>query len=176
VRNKISSSKLACLCAAVALLLLGCAGTVSERGADDEFSISDDEFVKSIKQEIDYEVTEKDAMEYIDDVRGKVVKWIGNVYEMKENEIQIVGPGEERRYNFFVFRLDHPLPKETRIGDMIQTISGGEAVCVIGRIMDLEDIVLRTQFKVSAPILRGYVISKDNDRDFKNPVWVRHKM
>lgn len=174
MRSNIFPAKLAALFAAMALSILGCAGAVSERGLSE--GIADEEFVKSIQQEIDYEVTEKDAMEFIDDVRGKVVKWMGNVYEIKEDEIQIVGPGEENRSNFFVFHLDNPLPKATHIGDMIQTISVGEAIFVIGRIMDLQDVTLRTQFKVSAPILKGYVISKDNDRNFKNPVWVAKKM
>jgi hypothetical protein len=186
------------LFAAATLLLLACAGAVSDRGAGGQSFMSDEEFVASIRREIDYEVTEKDVLDDIESVRGKVVKWSGNITQIWNEKIHILGRGEEERTNFFEFLLDHPLPRETRIGDVTQTLIVGDAICVVGRIVNLQTVRARSinierifviepnisplspgeigpSYNVTAPILKGYIISKDNDRNFENPVWVGHR-
>jgi hypothetical protein len=184
--------------AAAALLLLACAGAVSERGAGGLSDMSDEQFVASIKQEIDYQVTEKDALDNIGLARGKVVKWNGNITQIWNDRIHVLGRGEEERTNFFEFQLDHPLPRETHIGDVTQTLIVGDAIWVVGRIVNLETVRARSinierisgiqpnisplspgeigpSYNVTAPILKGYIISKDNDRNFENPVWIGHR-
>jgi len=157
------------------MLILGCVGTVTDRDIrDGKLSLSDDEFVESIKKQIDAQVTWQDAIDDFEKVRGKVVKWSGHIANTSDDKIQIGdivyswqlrNPKTAFYGNSFIFLLDHPLPKETGIRDMSQTIIVGDAIFVIGRIIDVENV----------PILEGYVISKKNDRDFAHPVWVGHK-
>lgn len=196
--NEVLQFRVIVLFAAAALLLLACAGAVSERGVGGKSVMSDEEFMASIKREIDYEVTEKDALDDIESVRGKVIKWSGNITQIWNEKIHILGRGEEERTNFFEFLLDHPLPRETRIGDVTQTLIVGDAICVIGRIVNLQTVRARSinierifgiepnisplspgeigpSYNVTAPVLKGYIISKDNDRNFENPVWVGHR-
>jgi hypothetical protein len=162
-------------CLAIATLILGCASTVTDRDAGDEKrSLSDEEFVESIMRQVDHHVTWQDAIDDFEKVRGKVVKWSGHIANISDDKIQIGdvvyswqlrNPKTAHYGNSFIFLLDHPLPRETGIRDMSQTIIVGDAVLVIGRIIDLENV----------PILEGYVISKKNDRYFTNPVWVGNK-
>ena len=187
------------LYAAIALFILGCAGAVSEKGVGDESGISDEEFVASIKRVIDYEVSERDALDDIESVRGKVVKWNGNITQIWNDKIHVLGRGEEEHYNFFELLLDHPLPQEIRIGDRTQTLIVGDPIHVVGRIENVQTVVARSinidrmfgmppnigglshgeigpSYNVTAPILRGYIISRENDRNFENPVWVANNM
>lgn len=167
--------ELAVACLAIATLIFGCAGIVTNRGAGDEkISLSDEEFVASLKEQIDDQVMWQDAIDDFEKVRGKVVKWSGHIANTSYDKIQIGdivyswqlrNPKTAFYGNSYIFLLDHPLPKETGIRDMSQTIIVGDPILVIGRIIDVENV----------PILEGYVISKKNDRDFANPVWVGHK-
>lgn len=161
------------LCAATALLLLGCSGAVYEEGAGD--AVSDEDFVTSIKRQIDYLVTCEDAMEDIDAVRGRVVKWYGDIVRIWDDKIQIQSHGKEEYWNNFILLLDHPLPKESHIGEPIQMVFERDPVYVVGRIMDRKTVLLKTGTEMTVPHLKGFIISKNNDRDFENPVWVRHK-
>lgn len=197
--NGVLQFRIIVLFAAAALFCLTCAVTVPEKEVGiQESGMSDKQFVEAIKQQIDYEVTEKDALDDIESVRGKVVKWSGNITQIWNEKIHILGRGEEERTNFFEFLLDHPLPRETRIGDVTQTLIVGDAIRVVGRIVNLQTIRARSinlerifgiepnvstwspgeigpSYNVTAPILKGYIISKDNDRNFENPVWVGHR-
>ena len=76
---------------AAALLLLACAAAISERGVGGQRAMSDEEFVTSIKRKIDYGVTEKDALDDIESARGKVVKWSGNITQIWNEKIHILG-------------------------------------------------------------------------------------
>jgi hypothetical protein len=139
-------------------------------GADQEQSLSNEEFVISVMKKIDYQVRHQDAMKSTKAVQGKIVKWHGRITEIREDNIMICGRmvlirprdgspvpyyvdrNDPMNYNFFenfLFTLDHPLPEETRIGDM--TESG---------------------VNLTLPVLQGYAIAKDNDRNFQNPVWI----
>lgn len=162
-------------CLAMAMLILGCASTLTDRGTRDEKPrLSDEEFVESITKQIDEQVTWQDAIDDLEKVRGKVVKWSGHIADTSDDKIQIGdivyswqlrNPKTAFYGNSFIFLLDHPLPRESGIRDMSQTVIVGDAIFAVGRIIDLENV----------PILEGYVISKENDRYFTNPVWVGHK-
>jgi hypothetical protein len=164
------------LCAAGALLLLGCAGTVQQGVVEDESGISDAEFIKEIKQKIDYLVRCEDAFDDIEAVRGKVVKWHGEIVRIWNDKIQVRSSGEIERWNNFIFLLDHPLPRESRFGESTQTISERETIYVVGRIMDLENVIFKDGTDLTIPHLKGYIISKDHDRNLLKPAWVGHKM
>jgi len=162
----------ASLCAA-ALLLSGCSGTVSEREVS--YGPSNEDFVAAIKQEIDYLVSCEDAMEDIDAVRGRVVKWYGDIVRIWDDKVHIQSHGQEEYWNNFILLLDHPLPKESHIGESTQMVFERDPVYVVGRIMDRKSVLLKSGTEMTVPHLKGFIISKANDRDFENPVWVGHK-
>lgn len=146
--------------------LMNCVGSLPEMAA------GDNEVINSYKEQIDYGLTWKAAMEDIEKVKGKVVKWDGWLVRIWDDKIQIFGRGREELFNNFVVELAHPLPKETGIGDMTQTISIGNAAWVVGKIIDKQVYVTRDGVNITVPVLKGLMISRDNDRDFKKPVWV----
>jgi len=161
---------------AIALLSFGCGGAISERnlGAEKE-ALSDAEFVASVKAQIDDQVTYEDAADDIERVRGKVVKWRGDIVIIWNDKLLIASPSREGDWNHSVLMIDHPLPQDTSVEDLKQTVSTKEGVYVLGRIVDLQTVVLETGSDLTIPHLECYVISKDNDRTFSNPVWVGNK-
>ncbi len=164
-------------CVAIALFLMGCAGAFSERETPGEDTdIGDREFVAALKERIDYLVTCEDAMEDIGAVRGKIVKWNGTIVRIWSDKIQIQSRGREEPWNNFFVLLDHPLPKETIIGERTQIISERDEIYVLGRILDRQTVILKSGTHITAPHLEGYAISKDNDRNFAHPAWVGHRM
>jgi hypothetical protein len=197
MRSDFLPFRLAALCTAMALFILSCAGAVSQRRAGGQSVLSDEEFISSIKKVVDYQVSHEDAMNSIQEVRGRVVKWHGAIIKTWEDKIQISGrmilqrprdgspvPGyidknDPRNYDLFenfLFTLDHPLPRENRIGNTTPTVVVWDAVYVIGKIIDIQTIVTESGINLTLPVIQGYIISKDNDRNFKNPVWVAKKM
>ncbi|MFC1682821.1 hypothetical protein ACFL0G_01255 [Candidatus Zixiibacteriota bacterium] len=174
---------------------MGCSGVAYQGGADDESGISDAQFVKKIKQKIDYLVKWQDTMNDIESVRGSIVKWSGNIVEIRNDRIQIVGrmvfkshfdspliqldrndPHNFNLFDNFLFLIDHPLPRETRIGEIIQTVKVWDDIFVAGKVTGLETIVTASGQNLTMPIVQGYILSKDNDAGFSNPVWVGNKM
>jgi len=148
------------------LFLMNCAGSFTE------MATSESEIIKSHKEKINPGLTWKTAMEDIESVKGKVVKWDGWLVRIWDDKIQIFGRGREEFVNNFIVELNHPLPKEVGISEMTQTISVGRAAWVVGKIIDKQVYVTRDGVNITVPVLKGIMISKDNDRDFKNPVWV----
>jgi hypothetical protein len=196
--NEVLQFRVIFLFAAAALLSLACAGAVSERGAGGQSVMSDEEFISSTQKVIDYQISHEDAMNSIQEVRGKVVKWHGTIIKTWEDKIQICGrlilkraryqrwrPGsycfdtkDPRSYDLsenFLFTLDHPLPRENHFINMTATVAVWDAVYVIGEIIDTQTIVTESGEKLTLPVIQGYIISKDNDRNFENPVWVGHR-
>jgi len=156
-----------------ALLLLGCAGPVPRTdSADQQRRLAQESYVVSVKSRIDPLITCEAAMDSIDAVRGKVVKWHGDIIREWDDKLLIASQGREESWNHFVLLLDHPLPRESTIGDLIQTVSRGDAIYAAGRISDLRTIVLKTGSDLTIPHLECYIISKENDRQFGRPVWV----
>jgi hypothetical protein len=165
------------VCMAMALFLSGCGGTLSEKALDDEKqAMSEEDFVASIKQQIDDQVTYQSALDDIAKARGKVVKWSGDIVITWKDKLLIASPKREGGWNHFILVLDHPLPQASSVEDLIQTVSKGDAVYVVGRIIDRQTVVLETGSDLNIPHLKGYLISKENDRQFINPVWVGQKM
>jgi len=158
------------------LLCLACAGTVPEQTRpEDTLSYDLEQYLASVKAEVDPLITCEDAMDSIDAVRGQVVKWHGDIIRTWDDKLLIATEGQEESWNHYVLLLDHPLPRESTIGDLIQTVSRGDAIYAAGRIIDLQTIVLKTGSDLTIPHLECLVISKENDRQFTRPVWVTKK-
>jgi hypothetical protein len=175
-----------------------CAGTLLEMDADDETQrLSEEAFMLEVKEKVDYQVRHEDAMRNMDAVRGKIVKWHGTITEIWEDNIKISGrmvlnrprdgspvpsyvdrnnPSNYSFYENFLFSLDHPLPREKRIGDMTPSLAPWDAIYVIGRIMGTETIITESGVNITLPVLRGYAVAKENDRSFQYPVWISHGM
>lgn len=169
MKNYSSSIKLFFLYLLLLLFSINCAGSLTEMAADQ------DTVIKSYKEQIDYGLTWKAAMENIEKVKGKVVKWDGALVRIWEDKIQVYGRGREESINNFIVKLDHPILTEAGIGDMTQTVSIGKTVWVVGRIIDKEEFVTRRGVNVTVPVLRGLMVSKDNDRNFARPVWIANE-
>lgn len=168
--------RFSCPCIAIALSFFGCAGALSERGlSDKEHPMSDEDFVASMKQQIDDQVTYEDAVDGIEKVRGKVVKWNGDVVITWDDKVLVACPRREGGWNHFILLLDHPLPVASSIEDMRQTVSKGEAVYAVGRIIDRRTVVLETGSDLTIPHLKCHLVSKENDRQFVNPIWIAHE-
>jgi len=158
---------------AVMLFIFGCAGTVSEQARPEEpLTFDHEQYVASVKAKVDPLITCEDAMDSIDAVSGQVVKWHGNIVRNWDDKLLIASVGREESWNHFVLLLDHPLPRASTIGDLVQTVSRDDAIYAAGRIIDLRTIVLKTGSDLTIPHLECYVISKENDRQFTRPVWV----
>jgi hypothetical protein len=161
---------------ATVLFISGCSGALSEKGlGDEQQATSDEDFVASIKQQIDDRVTYQDAMDDIEKVRGKVVKWNGDIVIIWNEKLLIASPSREGDWDHFILVIDHPLPQDVSLEDLIQTVSIGDAIYAIGRIIDRKTIVLETGSDLTIPYLKCYVISKENDRNFSKPAWVGNK-
>lgn len=162
---------------AIALVFFGCGGMISEKDLSAEKqALSDTEFVASIKQQIDDQVTHQDAMNDIEKVRGKVVKWSGDIIKIWNDKLLIACPKKEGGWNHFILIIDHPLPQESPIEDLIQTASTGDVIFVAGRIIDIQTVILETGSDLTIPHLKCYVISKENDRQFAKPMWIAHEI
>ncbi len=175
--SKIVAGRLFVVYMMLILFFHGCGGEFSEKGWDDQrHALSEEDVVAIIKQQIDDQVTYEHATDDIVKARGKVVKWSGDIVVTWNDKLLIACPRREGGWNHFVLLLDHPLPAESSIEDLVQTVSQGDAVYVAGRIIDLQTIILETGSDLTIPHLQGYLISKDNDREFIHPVWVGHEM
>lgn len=158
------------------LFLLGCAGTVPEQIRTEESpSFGVETYIEAIKAEVNPLITCEDAMDSIDAVRGQVVKWHGNIIRDWDDRLLIATEGREESWNHFLLLLDHPLPRESTVGELIQTVSREDAIYAAGRIIDLRTIVLKSGSDLTIPHLECYIISKENDRQFNRPVWVTKK-
>jgi len=161
---------------AAILFILGCAGTISEQIRTEKTPVFDPEqYVASVRERVDPLITCEDAMDSIDAVRGQVVKWHGDIVRNWDDKLLIASKGREESWNHFVLLLDHPLPRESTIGDLIQTVSRGDAIYAAGRIIDLRTIMLKTGSDLTIPHLECLVISKENDRQFTRPLWITDK-
>jgi hypothetical protein len=173
VKEGLSPFFLASLMAAIAIFLFACSSTVSEiETGDDHRRMSQDEFVASIKQMADDQITLEDVMHDVEKVRGKVVKWNGDIIKYWSDKLLIASQGTADHWNHFILLLDHPLPEQSSVADLKQTVSTRDAIFALGRIINRQTIVLETGSDLTIPHLECYVISKDNDRQFAKPVWV----
>lgn len=165
------------MCPAIAIFILGCSGTSPRIDPGNGYrNRTDNDFVASIRQQVDDQVTYRDAMADIEKVRGKMVRWSGDIVKMWDDRLLIAIGAGGGHWNHFVLLIDWPLPELSTVENLTQTVSLKDAIWALGRIIDLRTIVLETGSDLTIPHLECYAISKDNDRQFANPVWVGNKM
>ena len=149
------------------VLLSTCSGVVIENTENDT------SFIDSIEKQVVYQITCNDAVKNFEKVEGSIVKWSGRILGIWNDQIQIRRiPAERYSNNTFLLLLDHPLPQETHIGDLKQTVMVSNTIWILGRITEVRDILSMSGMEITVPVLKGFVISKDNDRTFDKPVWV----
>jgi len=154
----------------VAFCITTCVSTIPEN------SDSDRTFIESIQKQVNHQITWHDAVENLEEVHGGIVKWSGRIIRVWEDKIQVYRyPSERYSNNNFLLLLDHPLPSETNIGELKQTVVVGNTIWMLGKITEVRDIVTERGNDIKVPVLKGFVISKDNDRNFEKPVWVSNK-
>lgn len=68
--------------------------------------------------------------------------------------------------------MDHPLTKQTKIGENVQVISTKSGIRVFGRLKGLEDYMTESGVKKQPPSLEEIAIYNIDDRDFLDPVWI----
>lgn len=176
MKDLLFTSRLAILSTLIASLALACAGIAPEKGAPDKLAaVRDDELVASLRQQIDDQTTYDDAMMDIERVRDRIVKWRGDIVSIWDDQLLIASRNKDGGWNHFILLLDHPLPEALTIRDLTQTVSPKDAIWAIGQIADRRTVVLDSGTDLIIPHLKCYVISKENDRDFANPVWTRQK-
>ena len=181
-------------CLVLTACLLNCASIVSEKGpSGDRLRLAEEEMISSVKKKIDYQLHHKNVMENVKAARGKIVKWHGTITRVREDKIQISGRmvlirphdgstvpayidrDDPRNYNLFenfLVALDHPLPREKRLGDMTTNVAIWDVVYVIGKLTGTETIVTESGVNLTLPVLQGYAITQESDRNFQQPVWV----
>ncbi|MFC1682819.1 hypothetical protein ACFL0G_01245 [Candidatus Zixiibacteriota bacterium] len=164
------------LLTAATVFILACGGTAPEIDTgNDHLSAGDREFVARIKSQIHDQVLYQDVKEDIGKFRGKVVKWDGDIVHAWDDKLLMASQNREGSWDHFILLLDHPLPEDRSIVELIQTISTGDAIYALGRIIDRRTIVLESGSYLTIPHLDCFVISKDNDREFARPVWVGNR-
>jgi hypothetical protein len=157
-----------------ALIIFACSGSgLKTDPGEERRHITDKDFVTSIKRQVDDQVSWSDAIVDIEKVRGKIVRWSGDVVKLWNDRLLIASDAGDGGWNHFILLLDHPLSQATTVKDLIQTISSGDAIYTVGKIVDRKTIVLETGSDLTIPHLECYVISKENDRQFARPVWVK---
>jgi hypothetical protein len=192
-RDARSPAMLACLMM-LAAGLLSCAPAVPESGVSaSRQGSAEEDLISSVKKEIDYHLQHQDVMEDVEAAGGKTVKWHGIITKIYEDRIQVCGRmvlirshdgspvpdyidrNDPRNYHLlenFLVTLDHPLPREKRLGDMTPSVTVWDAVYVIGRLIGTETLVTESGVNLTLPVLQGFAITKESDRDFQGPVWV----
>jgi len=160
----------------MALFITACGGTAPEIDIkNDRLSAGDREFVANIKQETGDPVLYRDVTENIEDFRGKIAKWDGNIVQIWDDKLLIASLNRDGFWDHFILLLDHPLPEDRSVKNLTQTLSIRDDIYALGRIIDLRTIVLESGSDLTIPHLDCFVISKDNDREFVRPVWVGKK-
>jgi hypothetical protein len=161
---------------ALALLIFSCSGTSSKTDPVGEFPDTNDAgFLAFIKGQVDDRVTCADALDSIDSVRGKIIRWSGDIVAMWDDRLFIATGGGGGSWNHFVLLIDRPLPELLTVESSMKTVSLKDAIWALGRIVDLRTIVLNTGSVLTIPHLECYAIAKENDRQFARPVWVRSR-
>lgn len=110
------------------------------------------------------------------DFIGKVISTRGVFVEQKffkdkDKKFIISGSNNGHPAEYLVY-LDHPLPKQTKIGENIQVISTASGIRVFGRLKGLEDYMTESGVKKQLPVLEALAIYNIDDRNLLNPVWV----
>jgi len=92
---------------------------------------------------------------------------------IKERDRKFIITGSNTGYaGDFIIYLDHPLQKQSHIGETIQIISTASSIRVFGRFKGIEEYLTYDGIKKNLPALDAIAIYSIDDRDFQNPVWV----
>lgn len=92
---------------------------------------------------------------------------------LKEKDRKFIVTGSNTGYaGDFIVYLDHPLQKQSQIGENVQIISTASAIRVFGRFRGTEDYLTYDGAKRVLPALDAIAIFNIDDRDYQNPVWV----
>ena len=110
--------------------------------------------------------------EYLD----KIIATRGVYVEQKflrerEKKFIISGSNNGHPADFLVY-LDHPLPKQTKIGENVQVISTMSGIRVFGKLKGIEDYLTESGIKKQLPALEAIAIFNIDDREYFYPVWV----
>lgn len=130
------------------------------------------EAIRSAKYDVDNINIYTTPNEYI----GKIISTRGIFLEQKffkdkEKKIIVSGSNNGHPADYLVY-LDHPLLKQTKIGENIQVISTASGIRVFGRLKGLEDYMTEAGVKKQLPVLDAIAIYNIDDRELQNPVWV----
>jgi hypothetical protein len=130
------------------------------------------EMISSAKYDVDNINIYTTPNEYI----GKIISTRGIFLEQKffkdkEKKFIVSGSNNGHPADYLVY-LDHPLPKQTKIGENIQVISTASGIRVFGRLKGLEDYMTEAGIKKQLPVLDAIAIYNIDDRELQNPVWV----
>ncbi len=92
---------------------------------------------------------------------------------LKDKDKKFIISGSNTGYtgNFIVY-LDHPLQKQSHIGENVQIVSTATGIRVFGRFKGLEEYLMYDGAKKLLPVLEAVAIFGIDDRDLQNPVWV----
>jgi hypothetical protein len=107
---------------------------------------------------------------------GKIISTRGVYVEQKflkdkDRKFIISGSNSGQAADYLV-TLDHPLPKQSKIGENIQIISTNSGIRVFGKLKGIEDYLTETGLNKQLPVLEAIAIFNIDDREFQNPVWV----
>lgn len=112
----------------------------------------------------------------IQEYMGTIISTQGIFIEqkfLKDKDKKFVITGSNTGYaGDFIVYLDHPLQKQTRIGENVQVISTASGIRVFGRFKGLEEYLSYDGVKKQLPVLEAIAIFNIDDRDCQNPVWV----
>jgi len=158
--------------------LISCSG-LFEEGSNQSTNNSLKKSNSNLKQAIGnarYDVDNINIYTNPSEYIGKIISTRGVFVEQKffkdkEKKFIVSGSNNGHPADYLVY-LDHPLPKQTKIGENIQVISTASGIRVFGRLKGLEDYMTEAGVKKQLPVLEAIVIYNIDDRDLLNPVWV----
>ncbi len=92
---------------------------------------------------------------------------------LKDKDRKFIITGSNTGYaGDFIVYLDHPLQKQSQIGENIQVISTASGIRVFGRFKGIEEYLTYDGVQKQLPALEAIVIYNIDDRNYEYPVWV----
>lgn len=158
--------------------LASCSGLFEEtsstkiKSAEKKSSTNLKDVISSARYDVDNIHIYTNPNEFI----GKIISTRGIFVEQKffkdkEKKFIISGSNNGHPAEYLVY-LDHPLPKQTKIGENVQVISTASGIRVFGWLKNLEDYMTESGVKKQLPVLEAIAIYNIDDRDLLKPVWV----
>lgn len=118
-------------------------------------------------------------MRKTDDYVGKVLGLSGGLVEQvytadKETWVEIRGRTGDRGFDLMIY-LDHPLPKQTNIGENIITIGTGSQVRMLAKFRGFEEFTDEYGSKRKLPVGECIAIFQHSDFNLLKPIWQWNK-